>query len=81
MRGCNKISKKAVDQLVSLNPNIHVENFVCTIISSDFDAYSIIYTLSRRLRMLFDALRDVTSLDNYINDELMRKLDIVFRSE
>jgi F-box-like/Leucine Rich repeat/Leucine Rich Repeat len=28
LEGCNNISKEAVDQLVSLNPNIHVENFV-----------------------------------------------------
>src|SRR4051794_19243926 len=28
LRGCCKISKEAVDQLVSLNPNIHVDNFV-----------------------------------------------------
>src|SRR3990170_1056508 len=27
LEGCNNISKEAVDQLVSLNPNIHIENF------------------------------------------------------
>ncbi|CAI2194773.1 5111_t:CDS:2, partial [Funneliformis geosporum] len=27
LRGCYNISKKAVDQLVSLNPNIHIKNF------------------------------------------------------
>ncbi|CAG8784141.1 1903_t:CDS:1, partial [Acaulospora morrowiae] len=31
LRGCYKVSKEAVDQLISLNPNIYVENFVCTI--------------------------------------------------
>ena len=28
LRGCYKISKEAVDQLVSLNPNINIVNFV-----------------------------------------------------
>ena len=28
LEGCSNISKEAVDQLVSVNPNIHVENFV-----------------------------------------------------
>jgi hypothetical protein len=28
LKGCNKINKKAIDQLVSLKPNIHVKNFV-----------------------------------------------------
>jgi hypothetical protein len=28
LKGCYKISKEAVDQFVSLNPNIHVENFL-----------------------------------------------------
>ena len=27
LEGCDNISKKAIDQLVSLNPNIHIENF------------------------------------------------------
>ena len=35
MRGCYKISKEAVDQLVSLNPNINIENFVDTITPPD----------------------------------------------
>src|SRR5438034_1818185 len=36
LRGCYKISKEAVDQLVSLNPNINIENFVDTITPPDF---------------------------------------------
>src|SRR5581483_6372129 len=28
LEGCNNISKEAIDQLVLLNPNIHVENFI-----------------------------------------------------
>ncbi|RGB23770.1 hypothetical protein C1646_774042 [Rhizophagus diaphanus] len=36
LEGCNNISKKAIDQLVSLNPNIRVENFVETLTASDF---------------------------------------------
>src|ERR1044072_3747943 len=35
LRGCYKISKEAVDQLVSLNPNINIENFVDTITPPD----------------------------------------------
>ncbi|CAI2186013.1 5453_t:CDS:2 [Funneliformis geosporum] len=34
LEGCYKISKEAVDQLVSLNPNIHVENFMETLHSA-----------------------------------------------
>jgi hypothetical protein len=75
--GCRDISKEAVDQLISLKPNIHVENFVNTITPASFDAYSMMYTLSRRLGMPDDAPRDITSLDDYINDELMRRMDIV----
>ena len=41
------------------------------------------YVLARRLGMPLDASRNVASLDNYINDELIKKLDIVsgFTSE
>jgi hypothetical protein len=74
LEGCYKISKKAVDQL---NQNIHVKNFVETITPASLDAYSVMYTLSRRLGMPVDAPRDITSLDDYINDELMRRMDIV----
>ncbi|PKK58969.1 hypothetical protein RhiirC2_857556 [Rhizophagus irregularis] len=75
--GCRDISKEAVNQLISLKPNIHVENFVNTITPASFDAYSMMYTLSRRLGMPDDAPRDITFLDDYINDELMRRMDIV----
>ncbi len=36
LEGCNNISKEAVDQLVSLNPNIHIENYVNTLSPPDF---------------------------------------------
>ena len=36
MRGCYIISKEAVDQIISLNPNINIVNFVDTITPSDF---------------------------------------------
>ena len=41
------------------------------------------YALARCLEMPLDALRNVASLDNYINDELTKRLDIVsgFTSE
>ena len=35
LEGCNNISKEAVDQLISLNPNINIENFVNTITPPD----------------------------------------------
>src|SRR6266496_6756974 len=35
LEGCYKISKEAVDQLVTLNPNINIENFVGTIMPPD----------------------------------------------
>ena len=70
LRGCYKISKEAIDQLVSLNPNIHVENFVCTIIPAYFDTYPGMYELSRRLRMLVDAPRDIMSVHNYVRQAL-----------
>jgi hypothetical protein len=63
-----------VDQLISLKPNIHVANFVNTITPASFDAYSVMYTLSRRLRMTVDAPRDFKTIHG---DELMRRMDIV----
>ena len=36
LKGCENISKEAIDQLVSLNPNIHVENFVGNITTPDW---------------------------------------------
>src|SRR6266498_2618905 len=36
LKGCYNISIEAVNQLVSLNSNIHIDNFVDTIILSDF---------------------------------------------
>ena len=35
LKGCENISKEAIDRLVSLNPNIHVENFVGIIATPD----------------------------------------------
>ena len=35
LKGCYSISKEAVDQLVSLNPNIHIKNFVDTLSPPD----------------------------------------------
>ncbi|PKC55355.1 RNI-like protein [Rhizophagus irregularis] len=36
LRGCYIIRKEAIDQLVSLNPNIHIENYVDTLSPPDF---------------------------------------------
>jgi hypothetical protein len=35
LRGCYIIRKEAIDQLVSLNPNIHIKNFVDTLSPPD----------------------------------------------
>ena len=70
LEGCNNISKEAVDQLVSLNQNIHVENFVPIRVPS----LDVIHKLARHLGIQHDAPRDVASLDNFINDELLRRL-------
>jgi len=77
LEGCANITKEAIDQLVLLNPNIHVENFVNTVMPAPFDAYSVMYALSRRLGMPVDVPRDATSLHNYINDELMRRMTLL----
>ena len=72
MEGCDNVSKKAVDQLISLNPDIHVENFVCTITPASFSVYPGMYELSRRLRMTVDVPRDIKTIHEYVNDELRR---------
>ena len=80
LKGYYKISKEAIDKLVSLNSNIHIENFMPIQIplpnNRDLD---VIHELARHLRILHNAPRDVISLDNYINDELIKRLEI--RSE
>ncbi len=35
------------------------------------------YLFTRHLEVLLDTSRDVASLDNYINNELIKRLDIV----
>ncbi|RGB21355.1 hypothetical protein C1646_778261 [Rhizophagus diaphanus] len=70
LEGYNNISKEAIDQLVSLNPNIHVENFMPIQVPS----LDVICDLTRSLGIPHDASRDVASLDNFIIDELSRRL-------
>ncbi|GET50624.1 hypothetical protein GLOIN_2v1774035 [Rhizophagus irregularis DAOM 181602=DAOM 197198] len=36
LEGCYNISEEAIDQLISLNPNIHVENFLESSAPPDF---------------------------------------------
>jgi len=75
LEGCSNISKEAVDWLVSLNPNIHVENFVLIRVPSlNNRVLDVIHELARHLGIQHDAPRDVASLDNFINDELSRRL-------
>ena len=68
LEGCDVIK----EALVSLNPNFHVENFMCTITPPSLCEYPGMYVLSRRLRMSVDAPRDIKSIHNYVNNELMR---------
>ncbi|RIA82411.1 hypothetical protein C1645_835394 [Glomus cerebriforme] len=70
LEGCSNISKEAVDQLVSLNPNIHVKNFMPIRVPS----LDVICELVRSLGIPYDAPRDVASLDNFIIDDLSRRL-------
>ncbi|GBB85889.1 hypothetical protein RclHR1_12330010 [Rhizophagus clarus] len=70
LEGCSNISKEAVDQLVSLNPNIHVENFMPIRVPS----LDVIRKLVRSLGIPHDAPRDVASLDNFIINNLSRRL-------
>ena len=75
LEGCSNISKEAVDQLVSLNPNIHIENFVLIRIPPlNNRVLDVIHELTRHLGIQHDASKDVASLDNFINDELSRRL-------
>ncbi|RGB38766.1 hypothetical protein C1646_755366 [Rhizophagus diaphanus] len=75
LEGYNNISKEAIDQLISLNPNIHVENFVpIWVPSQNNGALDVIHGLVRQLGIPHDVPRDVASLNNFINDELSRRL-------
>ncbi|PKK43763.1 hypothetical protein RhiirC2_804206, partial [Rhizophagus irregularis] len=69
LEGCYNISKKAVDQLVSLNPNIHIENFVETLTPPDLigvvrnhltqNNFASRYILARSLQNFLDlSMRD-----------------------
>ncbi len=77
LEGCDNVSKEAIDQLVSLNPNIHVENFMCTITPVSFDTYFRMYELLRRLRMIVDASKDIKFIYEYVKDELMRRIGVI----
>ena len=71
LKGCD-VSKEAIGQLVLLNPNFHVENFVYTITPPSLCEYSEMYVVSRRLRMSVNASRDIKFIHDYVNNELMR---------
>ncbi|PKC53880.1 hypothetical protein RhiirA1_478393 [Rhizophagus irregularis] len=71
LEGCD-VSKKAIGQLVSLNPNFHVENFMYTITPPSLCEYPEMYVMSRRLRISVDALKDIKSIHEYVNNELKR---------
>ncbi|PKK62747.1 hypothetical protein RhiirC2_789907 [Rhizophagus irregularis] len=53
--GCGNISKKAMNYLVSLNPNIHIEN-IDEDYRSDSESSS---WLRNRIRMLIFSLKDI----------------------
>ncbi|PKY57422.1 hypothetical protein RhiirA4_478478 [Rhizophagus irregularis] len=69
LRGCYKVSKESIDQLVSLNPNIHVENFMpIRVPSLNNGVLDVIHELARHLGLP----RNDVSLDNF-NQELSRR--------
>ncbi|UZO15800.1 uncharacterized protein OCT59_007215 [Rhizophagus irregularis] len=80
LEGCD-VSKKAIGQLVSLNPNFYVENFMCTITPPSLCEYPRMYVVSRRLRMSVDTPRDIKSIYEYVNDELRRMEDVEINIE
>ena len=48
LEGCDNVSKEAIDQLVLLKPNIHVENFVPIRVSlQNNEALDVIHGLAR----------------------------------
>ena len=59
LRGCYKISKEAIDQLVTLNPNINIENFVETLTPPDLIRILNNQILAQGLQSLLDlSMRD-----------------------
>ncbi|GBB90948.1 hypothetical protein RclHR1_18000004 [Rhizophagus clarus] len=70
LEGCSNISKEVVNQLVSLNPNIHVEDFMPIRVPS----LDVICELVRSLGIPHNVPRDVASLDNFIINDLSRRL-------
>ncbi|CAI2188058.1 18426_t:CDS:2, partial [Funneliformis geosporum] len=72
LEGCDNVSKEAISQLISPNPNIHVENFVCTITPASFGAYPRMYHLTRKLKITVDTLSDIKTIHEYVNDKLRR---------
>ena len=64
----NTITPASLDAQLAQSVQAHSQNN---------EVLDTMYVLARRLRMPFDAPRDVTSLNNYIDDELIRRLDIV----
>jgi hypothetical protein len=67
LRGCYKISKEAVDQLISLNPNIYVDNFVETLTPPDLIGVVINHLTQNNVasrQILAQSLLDLSMRDN-----------------
>ena len=73
MEGCNNISKEAADQVISVNPNINIVNFVDTITPPDLIGVVINHLTQNNItsrQILAQSLLDLS----------MREHAVVFRS-
>ncbi|CAI2191918.1 19399_t:CDS:2, partial [Funneliformis geosporum] len=82
LEGCYKISKKVVDQLISLNPNIHIEK--CTITPASFvnDIFEVTISNANdnRVSSLAEAIRN-RRLDRFqdidLNELALYRVDFI----
>ncbi|RIA79207.1 hypothetical protein C1645_841263 [Glomus cerebriforme] len=82
LEGCNNISKEAVDQLVSLNLNIHVDNFVEIITPPDLIGMVRNHLTQNNVasrQILAQSLQRILDLNMRNNQNLAQALELIFR--
>ncbi|GES86264.1 hypothetical protein GLOIN_2v1587390 [Rhizophagus clarus] len=82
LEGCNNISKEAVDQLVSLNLNINVDNFVKIITLPDLIKMVRNYLTQNNVasrEILAQRLQRLLDLSMRNNQNLAQALDLIFQ--
>src|ERR1051325_4896164 len=82
LEGCNNISKEAVDQLVSLNPNIRVDNFVEIITPPDLIGVVRNHLTQNNVasrQILTQSLQRILDLNMRNNQNLAQALEPIFR--